>query len=300
MRLAVLFIAVLVAQFSALPQATAVPHAVDEATAQKNMLEHPDPVYPPIAKAARVQGTVKISAVIDASGKVTSEKVLSGPAMLQQSALDAVRKWTFTPFLLDGAPVVVSTEFAIPFQIDKPGEGPTKEQEEAAQAWFPVSDKCRKALQASNADDSMNYCRQALDFALKAGDTNSSDRIGLMLSHQYYGHALLLADKLDEALAEENTSVEESKKWQKVTDQEYAMPFFWRAMVEARLGKTDDCLADLQIAEETHRKAIVNLPEMKKTYSQYLASILKTHATLLEQVGKADEAAKLRAEAAAL
>ncbi len=300
MRLAVFLIAVLASELTVVAQPAANPHLLDEATAKKNLLEHPDPVYPPIAKAARVQGTVKIAVVIDASGKVASENVQSGPAMLQQAALDAVHKWTFTPFLLNGVPMTVSVVVSIPFQIDKPGEGPTKEQEDAAQAWIPVSDKCRKALQANSSEDSMTYCKQALDLATKAGDTNSSDQIGLMLSHQYFGHALILASKFDEALAEENTSVEESKKWLKETDQELAMPFFWRAMVEARLGQADACFADLRIAEETHRKAIVHLPEMKKTYSQTLASILKTHATLLDQVGRPEEAAKLRAEAAAL
>lgn len=300
MRRAGFLISFLALSFFSGAQTVDSPRPVDEATARKNLLNHLEPVYPPIAKAARVQGTVEIAVVIDAAGKVHSEKALSGPAMLRQAALDAVQKWTFKPFHLDGATAAVSALFTIPFQIDKPGEGPTKEQDEAAQAWFPISDKCRNALKANDASASMNWCKQGLDLALKAGYTNSSDQIGLMLSHQYYGHALILAEKLQDALAEENTAVEETRKWRKETDQEYAMPFFWRAMAEAHLGHADATFADLQIAEETHRRAIINLPEMKKNYSQTLASILRTHANLLEQVGRADEAAKLRAEADSL
>jgi hypothetical protein len=71
-------------------------------------------------------------------------------------------------------------------------------------------------------------------------------------------------------------------------------------MAEARLGQADATLADLKTAEETQRRAIVHLPEMKKTYSQDLASILKTHARLLDQVGRPEEAAKLRDEANSL
>src|ERR1035438_2509928 len=122
MRLAVFLIAVLAVELTAAAQPANYPHPVDEAMARRKMLEHPEPLYPPIAKAARVQGTVEIAVVINPAGKISSEKVLSGPAMLQQAALDAVRKWTFTPFLLNGAPVTVSAVFAIPFQIDKPGE----------------------------------------------------------------------------------------------------------------------------------------------------------------------------------
>jgi len=300
MRLAALLIAILVVQWKAIAQSADYPHPVDEQTAKKNMLVHPEPVYPAIAKAARVQGAVEIAVVIDRTGKVNSEKVLTGPAMLQQAALDAVRKWTFRPFRLNGAAISVSAVFAIPFQIDKPGEGPTKDQQEAAQAWFPVSNKCRTALQSNNAGDSLDYCKQALDLATKAGDTNSSDQLGLMLSHQYYGRALILAGRADEALVEENGAIEESKKCLTDTDEEYAMPFFWRAIAEARLGQVDATFADLKTAEETERRAIIHLPEMKKIYSQDLAGILKTHATILEQLGRAEEAAKLRAEADSL
>jgi TonB family protein len=300
MRLAVLLVAILTLQLNAVSQPADYPHPVDEETVRKNLLVHPEPLYPPIARAARVQGTVEISVVIDPAGRIRSEKVLSGPAMLQQAALDAVRKWTFTPFRLNGAPATISAMLTIPFQIDKPGEGPSKEQQEAAQAWFSVSDKCRNALQANNLDDSLNYCKLSLDLAMKAGDTNSSDQLGLMLSHQYYGHALILDGKAPEALTEENTAVEESKKWLKQTDEEYAMPFFWRAIAEAHLGLADAAFSDLTIAEETLRRAIARLPEMSKTYSQYLAGILKTHAMWLDQVGRPEEAAKLRTEAGSL
>jgi TonB family protein len=276
------------------------PQPIDVDTAQKHLLNHPDPLYPPIAKAARVQGTVEVNVVIGADGKVKEEHILSGPPMLQEAALDAVRKWTFTPFKMNGGIVAVTATFEIPFQIDKPGEGPTKEQEEAAQAWFPISTQCRNALQTKSGPDSINFCKQALDLAVKAGSTNSSDQIGMMLSHQYYGHALLLAGRLNDALAEENEAVDETKRWRKDTDQEYAMPFFWRAMVEVALGQADAAFADLQIAEETHRRAIVHLPEMKQMYSQYLASILRQHAALLEQLGRTEEATKLRTEAASL
>jgi hypothetical protein len=119
-------------------------------------------------------------------------------------------------------------------------------------------------------------------------------------SHQSYGHALLLAGKPQEALAEENEAVYVAKAHLKDTDQEYAMPFYWRAMAEAALGQGDAASTDLGVAEETHRNAITHLPDMKQAYSRYLASILKQHATLLEQMGKPADAAKLRAEVASL
>jgi hypothetical protein len=94
--------------------------------------------------------------------------------------------------------------------------------------------------------------------------------------------------------------VDEAKAHLKDTDQEYAMPFYWRAMVKARMGQGEAASADLTIAEKVHRRAIAHLPEMKKMYSQYLTSILKKHVALLDQMGKTADADKLRAEASSL
>jgi TonB family protein len=275
--------------------------AVSESNARQHLVKKSEPVYPPIAQAARIQGDVIIAVVIGTDGSIASEKVISGPAMLQQAALDALKMWRFTPFLTNGIATQATTTLTFSFQIDKPGEGPSAEQEKAAQAWFPLSDKCRKALMAENTQDAKDFCKQALDMSFKAGDLNSSDQLGRMLSHQYYGHALLLAGgRSGEALEQENLAIAEAKKCLTDKDQEYAMPFFWRALVEESMGQGDAALADFTIAEATHRKAILNLPDMKETYGKTLASILKYHAALLEIMNSPDEAAKLRAEAAAL
>jgi protein TonB len=56
-----------------------------------NLLNKTSPLYPPIAKAARVSGTVVLQATISKSGTIENLRVMSGPPMLQQAALEAVR-----------------------------------------------------------------------------------------------------------------------------------------------------------------------------------------------------------------
>ena len=56
-----------------------------------NLIVKTQPIYPPIAKAARVQGTVVLQATISKTGSIENLRVISGPAMLQQAALDAVK-----------------------------------------------------------------------------------------------------------------------------------------------------------------------------------------------------------------
>jgi len=81
------------------------------------LLQPIEPVYPPIARAARQEGTVIIHAVISKDGRIESASVVSGPAMLQRSALDAVRNAHYRPYLLNGQPTEVETTFSINFRM---------------------------------------------------------------------------------------------------------------------------------------------------------------------------------------
>jgi TonB family protein len=77
------------------------------------------PDYPSIAKEARVSGTVVIQAIIGKDGHTGALKVISGPPMLQQAALDAVRQWRYRPYLLNGEPVEVRTSINVIFSLSR-------------------------------------------------------------------------------------------------------------------------------------------------------------------------------------
>jgi periplasmic protein TonB len=75
------------------------------------------PVYPVIAKAAGVQGTVVVEAVISRKGTIESLHVVSGPAMLQNAALDAIRQARYQPYRLNGEPTEVQTTITVNFRL---------------------------------------------------------------------------------------------------------------------------------------------------------------------------------------
>jgi TonB family protein len=83
-----------------------------------NLLNKVVPVYPPAAKKAKIQGKVVLDAVIGTDGNVENLRVISGPQELQQSALDAVRQWTYKPYLLNGDPVEVETTINIIYNLE--------------------------------------------------------------------------------------------------------------------------------------------------------------------------------------
>jgi protein TonB len=76
------------------------------------------PVYPEIARAARVQGIVILEATIDASGRVSATRLLRSVPLLDEAALAAVRQWVFTPTRLNGEPTAVIMTVTVQFNLD--------------------------------------------------------------------------------------------------------------------------------------------------------------------------------------
>jgi protein TonB len=91
--------------------------AISAGVAQGMILQKTQPTYPPIAKAARVSGTVVLQATISKGGTIENLRVISGPAMLQQSAMDAVKTWRYRPYLLNNEPVEVETTINVIFSL---------------------------------------------------------------------------------------------------------------------------------------------------------------------------------------
>jgi protein TonB len=92
-----------------------VPVGGDVSSAQ--LISTVPPAYPQIAKSQRLSGDVKIDALIDEHGRVTGMKVVSGPVMLQQAAMDALKQWKYKPATLNGNPVSMHLLVTIQFRL---------------------------------------------------------------------------------------------------------------------------------------------------------------------------------------
>jgi len=84
---------------------------------QAKALQHPDPQYPAIAKAAHVQGTVILHAIISKDGTIQQLQLVSGHPLLVNAAMDAVRQWRYQPTMLNGQPVEVDTTIQVVFSL---------------------------------------------------------------------------------------------------------------------------------------------------------------------------------------
>jgi periplasmic protein TonB len=76
-----------------------------------------DPEYPPISRAARVQGNVVLKAIINREGNIQDLQLVSGHPMLVPAAITAVREWRYRPYLLNGQPVEVETTITVIFTL---------------------------------------------------------------------------------------------------------------------------------------------------------------------------------------
>jgi len=84
-----------------------------------NLIRKVTPSYPPLAKQARVQGTVKFTAVIGKDGTIQNLQLMGGHPLLVPAATEAVKQWLYKPTLLNGEPVEVITQIDVNFTLSQ-------------------------------------------------------------------------------------------------------------------------------------------------------------------------------------
>lgn len=299
----------------------------------KMILEHADhqvfPVYPPIAKAAHVQGTVVLDLRIGTTGKIESLKVASGPPMLQQAAIDCMKQWTFHAFEQDGVPAVATGQYNIIFtlgdQTNTVGQGPPADtpsgpsapvktatvhvlSENAATGpdnklndQFNETDSiCKKDVLSRQFDDAtVSACKDAAELAEKLPmDANYvARRSAFVYAATAYGDV----GDFSNALPWANKAVEVVKLGFDDASGSNAA-YSTKGSVEAYLGDFAAADQDLTVAEDFSRKGIAwmekEAPSLRLEYVGPFVRDLRLHAKVLEALGRQDEAQKKLDEAA--
>jgi len=98
------------------PPPAIVAHAPHVSVMMEGYLVHRvQPAYPPLARAARIQGAVVLRAIISKAGTIENLQVLTGHPLLVPAAIEAVRQWRYRPYNLNGEPVEVETQVTVNF-----------------------------------------------------------------------------------------------------------------------------------------------------------------------------------------
>lgn len=123
---------------------------IPAAVAQGMLISKVAPIYPPIAKAAHISGKVVLRAVISKAGRIEDLRVVSGPDLLKQAALDAVKQWRYKPYLLNGEEIGVETAIEVVFELDGPAGAKDSRAEQAPSGIANTVPECTDATQTSS------------------------------------------------------------------------------------------------------------------------------------------------------
>ena len=101
------------------PKAPSGPQRIGGNVMEANLLKKIQPVYPPLAKSARVQGTVEFTATISKEGNIENLQLIRGHPLLVNAAKEAVLQWKYRPTMLNGSPVEVITDIIVNFTLSQ-------------------------------------------------------------------------------------------------------------------------------------------------------------------------------------
>jgi TonB family protein len=135
---------------------------VTAAEAADHIAQRVEPTVPPLAKAVKIGGKVKLHIVISSSGEVSSATFLSGHPLLVQAAIDAVKQWKFKPFLDGNSAVTVATDV----ELDFPG-GMSESESAVRDKYFRIEDECRNLVQRGQYAEAEPKCRQGVELSDK-------------------------------------------------------------------------------------------------------------------------------------
>lgn len=283
-------------------------------------------VYPAIAKAAHIEGTVVVEVKVDDHGEVVSVRPLSGPPMLIPEAVDCVKRWTFRPFVRNGAPSVVSGKVNLIFSLgDEPQPAPPKGISEAhgspkikiihlkegppsgpdaaiASKYFPLWNSCSQGLLAHKMDrETASVCQQAADVAQEfPPDRRFVEKRSADL---YAATALANMGNLKNALTYAEKAVAEVQLGHD-DDGGSEAAYSVRGVVRAQLGEFVGADLDLSMAEDYGRKGLAwaqkAAPSIEPEYQRALQRDLLSHAEVLKRMNRLQDAQKKLDEASKL
>jgi TonB family protein len=237
----------------------------------------------PSREVAPCSGKVLLKVTISKDGAVTVETVVSGHPMLVPAATEAVKKWQYTPFLVDGQPVAVKTEIEVPFGLGIP-EADYKKEQDASDAYFKQEDKCRGLLRAKKYGDAESSCRAAVGLVEKLPVARQNER---RFAYALLGHSLLYQKKFSAALIpyQRELTIAQASLRPYAAELGYAYHDMGLALLTT---------GDLQQSRSNYERAVTTLeqardqiesPFLKNEYAGTMKTVLQEYALLLRKLG---------------
>lgn len=271
--------------------------------AEKLVLEKPEPLYPPIAKAAGAEGLVRVEAVVSERGVVTSANAISGHPLLQDAAVRAVKRRKYKTHTVGGEPVPFIAEVDIRFP---PGllAGAQRQdherQEQLARRYFEEADKCRDLVRGEKWKEAEESCRVNVRIAEQLSDNRSIERMG---AYEMFGHVLRGQRRYGEALEYYNRALDAVRSELTEKDAELGRLYGDMAITHHLLRELDKARELYSKAERIFQLAHASIggggadevvDEMKQSYMKSLKKLLEYHLLAAEDAGAASEVEEIK------
>jgi TonB family protein len=250
------------------------------------------PDYPSLAAVAHIQGRVSLGLTIAPDGSVTQLRAISGHPMLLPAALDAVRRWKYQPFLVNGASVPVQSSVYILFAL-----GPEAGLE---QKYYAQEVECRDLLRANRNEEAGKTCSTALETAKAL----KSEGFGLRIAA--YGNAGLAAYHLNlapDALQDFQERLKQAKKELPPDSEEWFNVYHDLALTFQASGQMEQAENEYRETEKAliaEKKSLDRSSSSKEYIARQQAQVrvqmgqtVTEHAALLRQMGRNSQADEL-------
>jgi TonB family protein len=274
------------------PAQASSPKTVTTAEADSHIVKRVDPTIPPLAKATKIGGEVRLHITISFSGDVSSVKAISGHPFLIQSAIEAAKKWKYRPFVEDGTPIPVETDVELDFP-----SGMTDQESTARNRFFPVEKECRDLLNGGSYADAERKCRDAVEISNELPKEIILERSG---ARGLLANAIFLQKRYQEAIPLYEEALALDKGYLKPDDADLATDYANLGRAYAMTGGLAKADGLYGTAVSTFEAAIQSLPQMKENYTRRLKRTMDEYAQLKEAEGQGEAAEELRKKAAGL
>jgi TonB family protein len=256
---------------------------LDQAAAERLLLERPAPVYPQLAERARINEPIILLITVSETGAVNDVKVISGNPLLNQNAIESARGSKYKPYTVGGKAASFSALVEIRFVPTFSQKDYDRDQQLANQ-FFEQEDKCRDLLNASDWQRAEETCRSNLSIADKLGAHRGRMK---MRAYQMTGQSMLSQNKYKDALGYLNRALRIGKSSLRDNDADLGDVHVMLGLTYSKMGKLDTAMDFYTKGEKALQLAYDSMRDssLKTLYLSQLKKALEYHIEAAKAAG---------------
>lgn len=271
--------------------------------ANKLVIEAPAAVYPEIAKVAQAKGPVKVETIISDEGLVTSARAISGHPLLQNAAVNAVKKRKYKPYTIGGKQAAFITDVFVlfpPGTLTREQREKYEQQTQLANQYFEERDRCSNLTKTKKWKEAEQSCRHVVTIADQLSEDRSLEKMG---ANELLGHVLVGQSRYNEAIEYYNRALKVVGSTLTEENAELGQLYGHLAIAHHLLRDLDKARELYKKAEKIYQLAYSSIGDgdsdewvdnMRLDYMKALRTLLGYHLKAAEHAGATSEVEEIK------